>query len=135
MLTPYVARFERWLFSSDRSRWLSLVLRPLYAILNDLLRGELTLRAMSLVYTTLMSIMPLLALLFSVFKGLGLHRQLEPVLYQFLEPLGDNAYDLTNKVMQFIENIQGGVLGTVGLAFLLYTSISMIQKLEESFNF
>jgi membrane protein len=135
MLNSHHIRLEHWLFDRDPIRWLTPPLRIAYAIVHDLLRGELTLRAMSLVYTTLMSIVPLLALLFSVFKGLGLHRQLEPVLYQFLEPLGDKAYDLTTKVMQFIENIQGGVLGTVGLAFLLYTSISMIQKLEESFNF
>jgi membrane protein len=135
MIAPQLNKLETWLFDSNRSRWLAMIARPLYAIAHDLVRGELTLRAMSLVYTTLMSIVPLLALLFSLFKGLGMHRQFEPVLYQFLEPLGDKAYDLTNNVMHFIESIQGGVLGTVGLAFLLYTSVSMIQKLEESFNF
>jgi membrane protein len=37
--------------------------------------------------------------------------------------------------MGFVENVQSGVLGSLGLAFLLYTVISMIQKVEESFNF
>jgi membrane protein len=135
MLNHSLTRLERWLFSSERIPWLAQPLRCLYAIVHDLVRGELTLRAMGLVYTTLMSIVPLLALLFSVFKSLKMHRQLEPVLFQFLEPLGDKAYELTARIMQFIDNIQSGVLGTVGLAFLLYTSVSMIQKLEESFNF
>ena len=90
---------------------------------------------MSLVYTTLLSIVPLIALSFSVLKGLGYHRYLEPLLYQFLEPLGDRATEITARVMEFVENVQSGVLGSLGLAFLLYTVISMIQKVEESFNF
>jgi membrane protein len=37
--------------------------------------------------------------------------------------------------MNFVDNVRGDVLGSVGLAFLLYTVISTIQKLEEAFNF
>ena len=37
--------------------------------------------------------------------------------------------------MHFVDNVRGDVLGSVGLAFLLYTVISTIQKLEEAFNF
>ena len=37
--------------------------------------------------------------------------------------------------MGFVENVQGTMLGTVGFAFLLYTVVSMIQKIEESLNF
>jgi len=67
-------------------------------------------------------------------KGLGYHRDLEPLIYQFLEPIGDKATQITAQVMEFVENVRSDVLGSVGLAFLLYTSISMIQKVEESFN-
>jgi hypothetical protein len=35
---------------------------------------------MSLVYTTMFAIVPLLALAFSVLKGLGVHRDFEPIL-------------------------------------------------------
>ena len=135
MLDQLFERIERWLFSTERPNLLAVPLRYLYAIARDLFRGELTLRAMGLVYTTLMSIVPLIALLFSIVKGLGYYRDFEPILFQFLEPLGDKAYDITARVMQFVESIQSGVLGSLGLAFLLYTSVSMIQKIEESFNF
>lgn len=128
-------RFEHWLFANDGSARAIKPLRYVYALVHDLFRGELTLRAMSLVYTTLLSVVPLIALAFSVLKGLGYHRDLEPVLYQVLEPIGDKAYQITSQVMVFIENIREGVLGSLGLLILLYTSISMIQKVEESFNF
>jgi membrane protein len=135
------ARLERLLFRPQPGpggRPLDLLLRLLrylYAILRDLSRGELTLRAMSLVYTTLLSIVPLLALSFSVLKGLGYHRELEPLIYQFLAPLGERAGELTSRIMEFVDNVQGGVLGSIGLAFLFYTVITMIQKVEASFNF
>ena len=42
-------------------RVLATVLRYLYAVLRDVMSGQLTLRSMSLVYATLLSIVPLLA--------------------------------------------------------------------------
>jgi len=110
-------------------------LRYPYAVLRDFWRGELTLRAMSLVYTTLLSIVPLLAFSFAIFKGMGIYRDLEPLVYEFFLPVGDKAVELTERVMKFVENISSGVLGSLGLAFLLFTVVSMIQKMEESLNF
>jgi membrane protein len=140
MFLNWVNRIEEWLFeppeqSTELRLVLTRVLRYPYALARDLAKGDLTLRAVSLVYTTLLSIVPLLALSFSVLKGLGYHRDLEPVLYQFLEPLGDRAYELTSQIMQFVERVRGGVLGSLGLLVLLYTVISTVQQLEESFNF
>ena len=50
------------------------VLRNAYAVLRDIFSGQLTLRAMSLVYTTLLSVVPLLAVSFSVLKGFDVHK-------------------------------------------------------------
>jgi len=135
------ARLERFLFEGPnlpgRTAWVPFwrLLRYPYAVLRDLWHGELNLRAMGLVYTTLLSIVPLLAFAFAVFKGMGIHRNLEPILYEFFRPVGGNATELTSRVMEFVENISSGVLGSLGLAFLLYTVISTIQKIEESLNF
>ena len=100
----------------------------------DVVQGQLTLRAMSLVYTTLLSIVPLLALSFSVLKAFGVHNQAEPMLRRFLAPLGAQGQEISHHIVEFIQNMNVGVLGSVGLALLLYTSVSLVQKLEESFN-
>jgi membrane protein len=111
------------------------LLRYPYALVRDLANGQLNLRAMSLVYSTLLSIAPLLALAFSVLKGLGYDQDLEVVLYAFLEPIGERAAELTARIMGFVNSVRGDVLGTIGLAFLIYTVISAIQKVEECFNY
>ena len=90
---------------------------------------------MSLVYSTLFAIVPVVAVAFSVLKAFGYHRELEPVLFEFLRPLGEQGYALTASIMGFVENVQGTLLGTIGFVFLLYTVISTIQKIEEALNF
>jgi membrane protein len=106
-----------------------------YSLARDLLDGQISMRAMSLVYTTLLSIVPLLALAFSLAKGLGVHNSLEPVLRNFLAPLGPQGDALTENIITFVDNIKVGVLGSLGVALLFYTVLSMIQKVEDSFNY
>jgi membrane protein len=110
------------------------VLRYSYALARDLIVGDLNMRAMSLVYTTLLSIVPLLAFCFSIVKAFGFHREFEPLIFEFFRPLGDKAPELTARVLGFVDHLQGGVLGSLGLAFLLWTVVSVVQKVEESFN-
>ena len=104
-------------------------------LFRDVVNGQLTLWAMSLVYTTLLSFVPLLALSFSVLKAFGVHNQVAPVLHRLLTPFGANADELSQRIIQFIDNTNVGVLGSVGLALLLYTVVSLVQKIEQSFNF
>ena len=107
----------------------------LRALFHDMLRGDINLRAMSLVYTSLLSMAPLLALGFSVLKGFGVHNELRPLLLRVLSPLGSKAEEFTGQILGFVDNIQVGVLGVTGLAVLLYTVISLMQKIESDFNY
>jgi membrane protein len=113
----------------------TVILRNAYAVLRDIITGQLTLRAMSLVYTTLLSVVPLIAVSFSVLKAFDVQKDLEERLYGVLEPLGDKGVEITDQVMSIVNNVNGSVLGGIGLAFFVYTAISMVQKIEESFNY
>lgn len=122
----------------DASRlhlWLVNVMRMAWVMVRDLYDGQLNLRAMSLVYTTLLSIVPVLALSFSIAKGLGLHTQLEPLLFQLLEPLGPKGDDLGAKIMGFVQAADAKVLGGLGIALLAWAAVSLIHKVEDGFNF
>jgi len=110
-------------------------LRITHLIIRDLMAGMITLRAMGLVYTTILALVPLLAVSFSVLKGFGVHNQIEPLLLNLLLPLGEKGAEITGKIIGFVENTKAGVLGSLGLVLLLYTVISLLQKIEQSFNF
>jgi len=109
-------------------------LRILFAVTRDIAAGQLNLRAMSLVYTTLLSLVPLLAVSFSVLKAFGVHNQIEPLLLNLLAPLGDQGQQISTNIINFVENMKVGVLGSLGLAVLFYTVISLMQKIESAFN-
>ncbi len=109
--------------------------RILAAVVLDLTQGLVSMRAMSLVYTTLLSLVPLLAISFSVLKGFGAHNQMEPLLMQLLAPLGEKGAEITEQIIGFVENMNVGVLGSLGLGFLMLTVISLMQKIERAVNF
>ena len=94
--------------------WLTRVLRVCYVVIRDLLDGQLTLRAMSLVYTTLLALVPLLAVSFSVLKGFGVHNQIEPLLLNFLKPMGERGVEVTSRIIAlWIVSIQGSLAQSV----------------------
>src|ERR1700684_640779 len=131
---------EDGLFTGSRSMsppWgpiLRLVRYPA-ALIRDWLRGEISVRAMSLAYTTLLSLVPLMVFSFAILKGLGARGDLKLILREFFRPMGGAATQLTESVMQFVVNMRGELLGSIGLGFLVYTVITTIQKVEGSFNF
>jgi len=114
---------------------LSRTLQVCVAVVRDFLEGQLTLRAMSLVYTTLLSLVPLLALTFSVLKGFGVQNQLEPALVNTMSALGDKGEEIARQIVSFVDNIKVGVLGSLGLGMLIYTVVSLLHKIEKSFNY
>lgn len=108
--------------------------RLLHALMRDIISGALTLRAMSLVFTTLLSLVPLLALSFSVLKGFNVHYRIEPLLLNAFSALGDKAEPLITQIVGFVENTKVGVIGSIGLAFLIWTVVNLMIKTEEAFN-
>ncbi|MES1955741.1 YihY/virulence factor BrkB family protein [Salinisphaera hydrothermalis] len=116
-------------------RWLLVALRILITLIEDFRNGEITMRAMGLVYTTLVSLVPLLALAFSLLKAFGVDNALRPVLQRFLAPLGAGSGQIIDKIVDFVQNVQVGVLGAIGVVTLLYSVISLIQKVEAGCNY
>jgi membrane protein len=134
--------FLDWCFfgpASTRPGLLALLIRTLsypYAVVRDLWRGDINLRAMGLVYTTLLSLIPLLAFSFAILKVFGAHHDLQPIVYEFFRPVGDQAAtQLTRRVMLFADRVSSGIVGSVGFALLAWTLLGTIKKVEDSFNF
>lgn len=130
---------DLWIIDLDKlTRTKTLFFKSLRLIsftLREIMRNELQLRAVSLVYTTLLSIVPLIAFSFSILQSFGVvNNQLEPILQNFLAPLGEQGNQISHKILEFVGNMKVGVLGTIGLLTLLYTVFSMIKKIDDSIN-
>jgi membrane protein len=139
-MLKWVESLEDTLFTGSRTlspRWGAAlrVARYPVALIRDWLHGEISVRAMRLAYTTLLSIVPLMVFSFSILKGVGARGDLRFVLDEFFRPLGGAASQLTESILQFVTNMRGVLLGSIGLLFLVYTVISTVQKVETSFNF
>jgi len=120
-------------FSAGQVRLVN-ALRISHLVIRDFLQGMITLRAMGLVYTTILALVPLLAVSFSVLKGFGVHNQVEPLLMNLFLPMGEKGVELAEVIIRFVDNTKAGVLGSLGLLLLMYTVVSLLQKIEQAFN-
>ncbi len=91
-------------------------------------------RASALTFSSLLALVPLLAILFTLYQSLGLYVDLEPTLREWLSPLGGNGDIVATKIMDFLANAQTGTLGYVGLVVLLFAVLGILANIEESYN-
>ena len=105
--------------------------RILYRAVKGFMDNRCPLQASALTYTTLLSLVPLLALMFSILKGLGVQNRLEPLL---LEKLSAGSEEVVTQIISYIDKTNVKALGAVGLASLLLTAISLIGNIELALN-
>lgn len=92
--------------------------------------------ASSLAYTTILSIIPLLAVSFSIFQAFGgmenLYKTIEPLIIENLAQ--GTGEDTMETIRGFISKIHAGALGASGLVGLILTSMSMLSSAEKAIN-
>jgi len=104
--------------------------RFLLALVRRFQADDNLVRAAALAYTSLLSLVPLLAVMFAVLKGLGTQRRLEPILLSRLSLTPET----TETIIGYIDRTNVGTLGTLGAATLLFTVISVLGTIESTFN-
>ena len=137
-LIQRVRRFlERDLWELDPAdlRWWRRFILSQGQVLTLVVRGFFAdgcmLRASALTFTTLLSIVPLLALMFSVLKGFGVQNELEPLL---LDKLAVGGEAIVTKIVEYINNTNVARLGTFGLVFLILAVLTLLSNIEKAFN-
>ena len=88
------------------------------------------LRASALTYTSVLSLVPFLAIAFSVLKGLGAQNTLEPILQQ----VAGDSEETISRIIDYVNNTNVKSLGAIGLVMLILTVISLMGNIEEAFN-
>lgn len=96
--------------------------------------SQINTRAAALTYNSLLSIVPLLAVLFAIARGFGFQNLVETQLFQYFT--GQKV--ALSKAMQFIDGsidyAQGGVFLGLGIIILFYTVITLLVSIEDNFN-
>lgn len=106
------------------------IIRFIYFISINFTAHQGFLRAAALTYTTVLSLVPFLAIAFSVLKGLGAQNALEPILQQ----VAGDSEETISRIIDYVNNTNVKSLGAIGLVMLILTVISLMGNIEEAFN-
>ncbi|MDO4434793.1 MAG: YihY/virulence factor BrkB family protein [Cardiobacteriaceae bacterium] len=87
-----------------------------------------------LVFTTLMTLVPLLAVAFALLRGFGFNQVLEPWLYGLFKPMGAEGEAIVHYLLQFVAQADVQSLGAVGVVFLLFSVQRLRQQLSAALD-
>lgn len=113
-----------------RRYWL-IATQFLLIVLRKTWRNQAFLRASALAFTSLLALVPFLAILFAILKGLGVQNQVSPFL---LEQLSAGSQEVAAKIIKYIGNTNMTSLGGFGFTGLFLTVIMLLDSIENAFN-
>jgi membrane protein len=132
-LTVDIWRIQQRDFS--RATWLLIrQVRILMVALRDLTEDNIQLRASSLTYNTLLSLVPLIAVFFGIAKGFGFDKALQTYLIEDLKMHDVVIMRIIDFSRMLLETTKGRVLAGIGVILLFWTIIRVLANIESSFN-
>jgi membrane protein len=121
----------------DLPRRKSILLRSLRVIVLSI-RGvssdRVGLRASALTFYSLLSIVPVAAMVFGIAKGFGFERALERLLLNSLEGQEEVVRRIVDFAHALLEDVKGGFIAGLGLLILFYTIIKILSNIENALN-
>ncbi len=112
--------------------WLCGPSRAIAYFTDSFLENRCLSMASSLSYATVLSIVPLLAVAFSITKGLGMYDG--PMARDLLLQITAGRAEVADNILTYISNTNVKALGVIGGALLLFTAVSLIGTIESAFN-
>lgn len=95
---------------------------------------DLQMQAAALVYNTVLAIVPAFALLFAIGRGFGFQNLLEKDLYSYFPAQAEAVKTALSFVDSYLAQSGQGVFVGVGIVVLLWTLISLLSTIEDTFN-
>ncbi len=112
------------------------VLAPVFrwgpVLLSAVKEDNVFLRASALTYTTVLSIVPFLAVAFSVLKGFGI--QNTDFMRDLLLRLAAGREQVVDHIITYINKTNVSTLGVMGVGFLFVTAVMLIANIENTLN-
>ncbi len=130
--TIFRRKEEEW--SSSAVRMLVRLYKLLYYMVRGLLNHGTLVRSAALTYYTIMSLVPILAVVFAILKGFGAVEHLSGSFYNLLP----QHPEIVDYLLSFAENAllrtRGGVVAVVALVALFWAVIQVFGSIESAFN-
>ncbi len=95
---------------------------------------DFQLRASSLTFYTVLSIVPLVALAFGISKGFGFEKILERELFEAFPGQEAVLTRVTDMARTVLEQTRGGAIAGIGLAVLVWAVVKVLMNIEEALN-
>jgi len=91
-------------------------------------------QASALSYSTLLAIVPILAVVFAIARGFGYNKYIELWFRESLSTQPQVADIIVGFVNSYLVHTQSGIFLGVGLVFMLYSVLMLISNIEDTFN-
>lgn len=132
-------RSDMWRISPSELRqpWrlLCSTLQAVYMTIRSFIVEDLYSRAASLTYSTMLSIVPMLAVIVGIAKGFGLQGLVHDALLDLFPAQSKEIDQAFIYVENYLQEVQGGLFVGLGLGILLYTVLMLMASIEDTFNF
>ncbi len=109
-------------------------IRVIHLVLKGFRENECPLHASALTYSSLMSIVPILALALALLRGLGAADRLETRILSAVGAMPVQFQELVNNILGYVRNTNFTTLGGIGLVLLIWIVIDVLGRVEMSFN-
>lgn len=110
------------------------IIKTLYVCINRFTKDRLANKASALTYSTLLAIVPILAILFAIARGFGFDSLMELQLRNGLAGNPETTEAILSFVDSYLSQTKSGVFIGVGLVMLLWTVTNLITNIEITFN-
>lgn len=91
-------------------------------------------KASALTYSTLLAIVPILAVVFAIARGFGYNKYIEVWFREAFESQPQVAEVIIGFVNSYLIHTKSGVFLGIGLVFMLYTVLMLVSNVEDAFN-
>lgn len=130
-----IAYISGGIWSDPRRNWKINILRTLNLSVTSFLNRDIQSQACAMTYRTLLAIVPALALLVAIGRGFGMQNVLQDELFKLFPAQKMAIQYAMNFVDSYMTTASEGIFVGVGIVFLLYTLISLLGNVEDTFNY
>lgn len=110
------------------------VIKVIYITADKFTTDRITNRASALTYSTLLAIVPILAILFAIARGFGFSNLVENQLIGLFGGVNETTETLLAFVDSYLAEARSGIFIGVGLVLLLWTVLNLTNNIEITFN-